>query len=585
VGFQWEKTSREQFERAVELLLERKHEKATTTFAPDGRGGDGGIDFLAQERRTLTIYQLKHYPDGLKSSTQSRKRAIRESFEAAQAHSPHVWVLVVPAKLTVAERDFVLALQPAGSRPRPRVRLIDLPKLELLLTKYPKIRSHLDREPLLDAIEDRQIEVAEPRNIDEVLARATSLASRAGHLDPDWDVDLFVIDGVASVLPRPTHPKAAERSPLGFTLTVDPSKMSSELQATLERSVGFGTGEAVQIPAEAIASLTTSGPQWQWMRGEYDFELEPVARAAPDAALRLELTDANGAFLGEHEGVVTHVSTGVVGHTLEARFYSGLVLQLLLPRDKDQPGTGNISLSVHRLYPADARDSLALFRVLGASVTSLRAFIDDTQVAGLTLTDQRLDDDTSRDVLEQFADDFDFLQRHARTRRMLPVNISVLDRATARTARMIIEGACVFLPPTTRFSATIDTGGERRWIEQLRETLLRGHAMLARIPDLRVDVAGLAVSVGPVALYAPSVRIHEADRLLPMIDRGEVDGERITYVADHLGGWRGARLPESGAPESWTPAPWGLVDANEHPGFDVGLEAVNDEALTFEVTD
>ena len=566
--FDWAACTRDQFERAVQLLLERKHEKARTTFAPDGRGGDEGIDFLAQDR-TLTIYQLKHYPDGLKSSTKSRKRSIKESFETAVIkRAPRTWVLVLPALLTVPERKYVEGLTAPAGYKQPNIRVYDLTKLDLLLTKYPEIRDHLDREPLLDAIEERQIEQAEPRDIDDILRRAVALTRRAGHLDPDWDVDLFVRNGVPTAIPRPKHDKAVEKSPLGLEITVDLRRVSAHVRATIERSLGYGSGETVTIPGEAIASLTTTGPQWQWLTGEGDFALEPILPQAPDALVRLVLTDADGHPLGEHEGPISHAAPGAVGYTLAARFYNGLTTRLLLPKDAQAPGQADLSVSVHRLFPADARDALTLFRLLGTPGVNVEVLIDDKRLVSLTPNGSaRVESDVDRDVLEQFANHLDQLQRHARVRRTLPTNVTLLDRASAAAALHVLEGRCTFLPESITFTATIDTGGEQQWIDQLRETLSNAHAMFARLPSLTLDVAGLPVNLGPVALYSPSVSIKDAQHLLPLLDEGRIDGQRITYVAAPEAGWRVAPISTEYMPLSWTPAPWKLRHSPEHRAF------------------
>lgn len=564
--FRWESTERDNFDKAVELLLERRHEKARTTFAPDGRGGDEGIDFLVQGR-TLTIYQLKHYLDGLKSSATSRKRAIKDSFETAVTkRSPRTWILVVPAKLTVPEQKYVKDLKAPKGCTQPHIRVLDLPKLELLLSKYPDIRAHLDREPLFDAIEERQIEVAEPRDITEVLERAQALAGRGGNLDPDWDIDLFVRNGIATALPRPKHDKAMEKSPLGLSFTVDLAQVSSDVRATIERSLGYGSGEAITIPAEAIANLsTTGGPQWQWFAGDNDIVLEPISPEVPDAMLRLLLTGPDGDPLGEHEGPITYIAPGALGHTLTARFYTGLTMELRLPADPSTPGQIDLTVSVHRLFPADVRDCLALYRLLSTPGVTVEAFIEGQDVFRGIMNGEVADErDERRAVLEQFADHLEILQRHARLRRALPVEISGLDRATAAAAVLVLEGKCTYLPDPITFKAVIDTNGEQQWIDQLRDSLMRPHAMIARLANLTLDVAGLPVSIGPVGLYSPSVSIKNADQLLSLLDRGAVDGQRITYVADEHSGWRIVPLLEPGVSLNWEPAPWSLVGIDEH---------------------
>ena len=99
---------RERFDVAVERLLKMKWdaESGASAFAPDGRGGDGGIDFqVTTALGELTICQFKYCPDG-GLGVSNRKRHIRESFDQAARDRSQHWVLVVPCK----ERVFVEGL-------------------------------------------------------------------------------------------------------------------------------------------------------------------------------------------------------------------------------------------------------------------------------------------------------------------------------------------------------------------------------------------------------------------------------------------------------------------------------------------
>src|SRR5690606_32013157 len=145
VVIDWRQVGREPFDVAVERLLEAKWraEPGAAAFSPDGRGGDGGIDFQATTALgELTIYQFKYYPDGGLGGS-SRKRHIRASFDQAARHRPHRWVLVVPCKLTPGERAFVEGL--AGDA-GPRIEILDRVGLDVLLAEHDDVRRYLERD-------------------------------------------------------------------------------------------------------------------------------------------------------------------------------------------------------------------------------------------------------------------------------------------------------------------------------------------------------------------------------------------------------------------------------------------------------
>src|SRR5690554_5709372 len=98
--YPWERCGRDAFERAVELLLQRKHQAGPgKAQAIDGRGGDEGIDVdVTEPDGTIsTIYQLKYFPEGFSGGFREvRRKQILNSFRAAMKHEPALWVLVVP---------------------------------------------------------------------------------------------------------------------------------------------------------------------------------------------------------------------------------------------------------------------------------------------------------------------------------------------------------------------------------------------------------------------------------------------------------------------------------------------------------
>jgi hypothetical protein len=565
VRFEWSRSSREVFEGAVELLLEAKHEKARTTFAPDGRGGDGGIDFWAQTKRKLTIYQLKHYVDGFKSSTRSRKAAVKDSFETALAHRPDLWVLVVPAKLTNAERSFVLGLTAPPGSIQPRIEILDLPKLELLLTKFPEVTRHLDRDPVFEAIEERQIELAEARSAKEIVERAKRLASRGGNIDADWDMGVMASSTGAWVYPIAKHPKSAQKSPLRLELTIDPSKMPLDLQVTFNRSVKFRTGEAVRIPRKAITRQISMGPSWQWGPQVGDFEIQALQNPRPDQSFFIELFDVRGTSLGRHEGFVEHTGHGTSGGTITARFYQGLLLQWQLPFDSSVPGTCNMTINIHRLDVADARDSIRLSRQLAAETFRIELSTDGDLITAGEIHPSSVEQPEDLLIFEQFADDLQVLLNRTGSRRRLPATATPVDRAMARVGRLLLEGKSTLLPPMSTFDGIVDTKEDPNTAEELRRHLTTPGALLLLRSSFKVSIADIPFDFGPVAVHSTAAGIKDGDSLLQRLDTVGIEGEKISYQAHPDVGW--LILPHTGSAAPHEPAPWGLIGMEEHHGF------------------
>ncbi|MET8776967.1 hypothetical protein ABZV58_18350 [Nocardia sp. NPDC004654] len=84
MAVEWGAIGSAKFETLVDALLARKWRGLGDYVAPDGRGGDGGIDFEVRQGIRRRIYQLKYFPDGFSGDRKStRQTQIRKSFRRA----------------------------------------------------------------------------------------------------------------------------------------------------------------------------------------------------------------------------------------------------------------------------------------------------------------------------------------------------------------------------------------------------------------------------------------------------------------------------------------------------------------------
>ncbi|MBA8806346.1 hypothetical protein [Promicromonospora sukumoe] len=556
----WRQMGRERFDVAVERLLKAKWdaEPGATAFSPDGRGGDGGVDFQATTALgELTIYQFKYYPDG-GLGVSSRKRHIRASFDQAARQCPQRWVLVVPCKLTPPERLFVEGL--AGETGL-RIEILDRVALDDLLAEHDGVRRYLERDPILEAVGEYQVTTAVLKDGDDLAERVRLLAARGADMDPYWAPDFRIENGVTTITPRPKSPDAPEKSPIVSQFILDPETASEDDRAAFRRSIGYGVGEPVKVP---VVASKVSGPAFFSMDGPGMLAFEATKSPRLQDRFSIELRDANG-VLGEHDGVVTHAGAGPEGGTLELTFYGGLTVRYLVPHHAEERGTAELHLSVDGLMVSDAVEVLRLRRSICRDARQITIRRDGEVAAAFTLDEFEDPVDDDLETIDQFVADLAALERHLGARKRMPTAFTTYDRVQARLARLVVEGCCVLVPQWLQIPMRVhhDDGTTA----ELGRFIASEHFMRIRQPEFEMNIAGWRVDIGPVHLISPRVRFAEQGRLLRLLESGSIDGELAPLAPAPLEPWRLTRLSE-GDEQSWlAPVAWNAVGVDEHPAL------------------
>ncbi|MGO4205661.1 hypothetical protein AB4Z09_28800, partial [Rhodococcus sp. TAF43] len=352
----WSKLSREQFERIVEVLLRRKWEGAgATVICPDGRGGDGGIDVEVQHSDGhRSIYQIKHFPDGFSGNLKStRQRQIAGSFVTAMKllPPPSEWFLVVPAKLTKGERQFVLALEAhrtlskEGIAP-PTVNIVGITELDDLVVDDPGVYRYLARNLLRGDVEAYGLERATlTGEAGQLHQRLADLGDLTDSTDLHWGYDFARRGDCTTVTVRPQHPSAAALSPITTSLNLGFRPEHESIRRQFERSMRFGASGDVLLPRDVVKQVTIDGPEL--IRGTHtktEIILKALGRpAAVGTPLTIQFHDTEGTLHAVHKGTVTYADSGTDGFALRAEFYGHLTCEFLTPSDSTQKGNSDIS--------------------------------------------------------------------------------------------------------------------------------------------------------------------------------------------------------------------------------------------------
>ncbi|WAP53114.1 hypothetical protein OL239_08640 [Arthrobacter sp. ATA002] len=259
----WSKISEIDFNETVEALIVRdRTEGGLVAQAIDGRGGDGGIDIdvkVAKTGQLIEILQLKWFPEGFSGARSKRREQIKKSFQSAMVHKPSVWTLVVPANLTIPERQSVYALKKSQ---KVLIRLIGSAELNNLLAKYPKIHDWALRDAARDLLSIVGREKATLSKPGDLAAEVNNLADRSDAISPYWGFNFSSREGVTSSQIYAKREDAMEREPLFFNLEAEFGPDDSALRQEFEDSLDYGVTKRLVLPRHVVSSFTKEGPEW-----------------------------------------------------------------------------------------------------------------------------------------------------------------------------------------------------------------------------------------------------------------------------------------------------------------------------------
>jgi hypothetical protein len=267
-GINWRQIDEPLFVRIVDAILDRIW--GDWGVAPEGRGGDAGIDYRVDGTRI--IYQYKFYPDG--GNTASRRRHIKASFVDAMKHNPEEWVLVVPARILPAMRAYVLGLSD-----QIKITIQDQPRLDNLLAKFDDLAEYFKYRTELDYLH-AQAEMLKVnpvfRGPEDVDNKTAALKRAVDASDPDWTFDITARAGEIVRTLVPKHPNAALRSPINIRYTaLIPTDSPESRQFEIGHTYGFA--EPFKLAGSMVRDFRITGPDLVAYEGAIgELEYHPV---------------------------------------------------------------------------------------------------------------------------------------------------------------------------------------------------------------------------------------------------------------------------------------------------------------------
>ncbi len=533
MSIDWNLIGQEHFDRIVEALINRRYPPPARVIAVNGRGGDGGIDIEVRQGNRLRIFQLKYFPEGFSGGfAKSRRDQITRSYNKMLPEKPYEWVLVVPNNLIPSERTFINAL--GGGSATPRRRVLDRKELDDLLIDFPEVDRWAQRNVTTELRENAKIFNREVDNLlgpADLGVRVDSLGKLVDSADLDWTFDFHRVgDTVVEVL-RAQHPRAHIVSPVAINLRGQFGPQHEQLKQQLQRKVGFGTAETIQLPPETVDSVEVTGPEFVARQFESSTVVIGAAEPAPGVgqALELRFSDESGTAIASHEGCITHLGKGTRGLSLKAAFYEDrLTVDLTFPVSPDIPDiptSAQISKSIAGARPRVVLDVLRLAGQFRAA-WKVEAFIEGAFLMSL-LIEPGNEIESDDIVFEEFATDLDVVQQHCQQYFAFPNSISPLERVELRVARILIDGGIVATPQAPAVTLTLNGQDS----EELRATLAEPVVPVVVVhPNYTVTLGDRTLPIGPVWLFHPAAALADSTLAIAALDAGEAADFEIDYV-------------------------------------------------------
>ncbi|MCP3425169.1 hypothetical protein NBM05_03785 [Rothia sp. AR01] len=469
----WQRLEQNDFDQLVEALLHRVHADAKKVWSPEDSGGDGGRDVLVEYEAKTIIYQLKCYKDGLTSKPDSRKRQIAKSFKSALKHNPDEWVLVFPSKIHESMSKFLTLLpqhrevKDLSAAASVKIRYIDRPRLDVLISKHPDILNLLERN---DDYTMRAAQVyGQERAIlagglADLVSRVEGLGEIADSTDLHWGVSFWHDGKRTLVSPVPKHPHAGQVSPISQDFTLRIPASASELIAQTEGVFGFGDRGTLRVPGEYVELGKYQGPGFFKLQGEVGELIISAGKGDEDLLgkpVRLVILDEDGDVLADDEGTVSYSAPGNAGYTLEMSLSGRVTVKMRAPFAEGQSVDITMSQRASGARPAEVRDGATIICAISQAAT-LEVHLEGHKIHVLGSPQQQVNQDhlTHADELRSAADDLAVIQQHLRQTFPMPAVIEPIERLWLRTLRIALEGGVAPTPRRTlkvNLQASTDT--------------------------------------------------------------------------------------------------------------------------------
>lgn len=558
----WDHVTRAQFDEIVEALVDRLYDApGNDVEIVNGRGGDRGRDIFVREGERTLVFQLKYFLGGFPASNRSRRRQITDSFNRAMLDGPDEWILVVPTTVTPPERTFVTEL--GAAYPNVKIRIWDRARLNNRLAGFPDLVALFTRDNLREAaVIFGQEKAMLSGGMPDLADRVQALSRMADTLDPHWTVDIAAEHGVVRQTLRAKHRYAAQRSPIGLTITGTFGPGHEELARAARRSLGFGVAEPLRLPPEIVEELTVTGPAW--LAGSdrgVEVTWVPV-RQIPETPIAacVRLLDENGQTMSSHQGTILHAGSGDLGSSLEMDFYRQATVTLLFGSGEGAEMTGNFKFT--DAAPVIVQQTARLYRDIH-TCSAVEVELDGAVIGRIHCTPNTTDDPTARGLAatELLADDLSIVQQHCSTYFPVPADLPVDDRIAIRVARLLVEGHCVVYPRANTYTTTLNG----LFDDAMRAVLaVDGPVPITIQADFTLEVAGHKLRLGRIQLFHTQTEIRDRSELLTALQAGR-GADRKMVLAPINGQSFRAFLPQARVGREDEPlhvTGWGL------PGLD-----------------
>lgn len=536
-AIEWQKLTQPEFDRRVEAFYRVDHPGADS-FAVNGRGGDGGIDFHIKKDAELTIVQLKCFPEGFSGGfKKTRRDQIRKSYDTAMKHKPDAWEIVLPATLRMDERLFVLGL---GGKARTKVpiTIVDLNGLDILASRFPSLTDYFETGVLERNAGTMNQAKALSMDMDQIVAHFEQLDHHLEALDPDWRADLIQQGDTIVRVIRAKHPFAHEVSPINVSFNTVFTEDHAELRKTFETAMRFGTTDRIDLPPDVVSNFRVTGPSFVAHESEsVGISLIPAEFSGPTYSLELRFMDDRG-ISSSHTGSTKRIASASGGVSLRVEFHGAVTIDFLLPAEPEASGAMTVALDFADVDPHSVVAGTDLVHDLERA-GRIEMHIDGERLCSVEFPQspgQSFEADReSIEFLRSAAADLDIVQRHTHQHFKIPSEVTGLDRATLRFFRLLIEGNCVVLPNMHSLTLTLNGNFD----EGLKAMLNGGLVQLFSTHDeFPWKIFGRELRLGAFNMIAPQVEAVDGTDAIAALEAGKGAGRDLTMrSARGLGFW------------------------------------------------